>query len=313
MYSESQDPNVSRPFRVCEHCGQPTPSHEPQCVNCQAVSLQAVVAEQEAKAERRFLRALFARATPVTYAILVVNLALYLLMSVVAGGNILTNIIKGSDSLTLVAFGAKINELVLAGEWFRLVTPIFIHIGLLHIASNSYALWIIGPLIERLYGSARYLLLYLLAGIGGGILSLIWQVAADKPSGPSAGASGAIFGLFGVIMVFSYKYRKELPPNFRSAIKSSFLPVIVINLFIGTTIPFIDNAAHVGGLISGALLTLLIPYLAPDSKRVSKLGLITIAMCALVIIYSFARAYLVSEPYLEEHKRRAGRVENISN
>jgi rhomboid protease GluP len=268
------------------------------------------VADQQAKAERRFLSALFSRTTPVTYTIMIVNFIVYIAMSAVADGNVLANLVSGSDPYTLVAFGAKINELIVQGEWFRLVTPIFLHIGLLHIASNSYALWIIGPLVERLYGSARYLMIYLLSGIGGCILSLIWGVAMNKPPGPSAGASGAIFGLFGLLAVFGYKYRNELPSNFRSAIKSSVLPVIVINLFIGITIPFIDNAAHMGGLISGALLTFVIPYLAPGSKRVSGMGLVTIALCTALITYSFVRAFQESGPYLDYRGQNPQRLEN---
>jgi rhomboid protease GluP len=271
------------------------------------------VADQQARAERRFINALFSRATPVTYIILIINLIIYVAMSAVSGGNLMANLVSGSDPLTLVAFGAKINELVLQGEWFRLVTPIFLHIGVLHIASNSYALWIIGPLVERLYGSARYLFIYLLSGIGGCLLSLIWGVAMNKPPGPSAGASGAIFGLFGLLAVFGYKYRKELPTNFRSAIKSSVLPVIVINLFIGITIPFIDNAAHIGGLISGAIMTFVIPYLAPGSKRVSGMGLATIALCTALIAYSFVRAFQTSGPYLDYQEQNPQKLEKIPN
>ncbi len=303
MYSESQEPNLPRTFRVCESCGQPTPSNLPQCVNCGAVSAKAVVTDHREKAERRFLSALFERATPVTYSILVFNLIVYLLMSTASGGNIFSNLVGGSDPYTLVAFGAKLNVLLLGGEWFRLVTPIFIHIGLLHIASNSYALWIIGPLVERLYGSARFILIYLLSGIGGVVGSLIWQLAINKPDGPSAGASGAIFGLFGLLAVFGYKYRNELPPNFQRAIRSSVFPVILINLFIGFSVQFIDNAAHVGGLITGAILTFVIPYLAPGSKRVSRVGYAILAICVLVIAVSFIRAYQASGPILEYKKR----------
>ncbi len=298
MYSETQDPNVPSSFRRCDNCGQATPVNLPQCVNCGTISAQSVVADQQARAERRFLSALFSRATPVTYSILIFNLVIYFLMSFVSSGNIINNLLGGADQLTLIAFGAKVNELIEEGEWFRFVTPIFIHIGFLHIATNSYALWVIGPLVERLYGSARYLLIYLLSGIGGVIGSFIWQEMMNKPAGVSAGASGAIFGLFGLLAVFGYRYRSEMPPNFLSAIKSSVLPVILINLFIGFSLQFIDNAAHVGGLISGALLTFLIPYLAPGSKRVTRFGLGVISICIAVIIYSFARAYQVGGPII---------------
>src|SRR5262245_25026515 len=212
-------------------------------------------------------------------------------MSTAAGGNLMNSIVWGADQLTLIAFGAKLNLLIDEGQWFRFVTPIFIHIGLLHIASNSYALWIIGPLVERLYGSARFLMIYLLSGVAGGAGGYLWVEMQFKPDVPSAGASGAIFGLFGLLAVFGFKYRTELPPNFRKAIRSGIVPVILINLFIGVSIPFIDNAAHIGGLIAGGLLALVIPYLAPGSKRVSIFGVTIIGLSLALIVICFARAF----------------------
>src|SRR5262245_35188080 len=212
-------------------------------------------------------------------------------MSTAAGGNLMNSIVWGADQLTLIAFGAKLNLLIDEGQWFRFVTPIFIHIGLLHIASNSYALWIIGPLVERLYGSARFLMIYLLAGIAGVAGGYLWVAFQYKQDVPSAGASGAIFGLFGLLAVFGFRYRRELPPNFRKAIGSSILPVILINLFIGFSVPFIDNAAHIGGLIGGGVLALLIPYLAPGSRRVTIFGVTGLALSLALIVFCFARAY----------------------
>ncbi len=297
MHSESQDPNTQRSFRTCESCGQPTPSQTPQCVNCGAVSVHAVVADQQTKAERRFLSALFSRATPVTYAILVFNSVVYLLMAIVVGGKFLDALFYMNDPGTLVAFGAKTNELLQGGEWFRLVTPIFIHANFVHILLNSYAIWSIGPVVERLYGSARFLLIYLLAGVGGVIGSYIGGMT--RPAWiPGVGASGAIFGLFGLLVVFGYKYRDELPPNFRRAVTTGMLPVIAINLFIGFSIPAIDNSAHIGGLIAGAALAFLIPYLPPGHARVSRVGLAILGICVAIIAYSFVRAYQTSGPYL---------------
>src|SRR5687767_15948295 len=100
------------------------------------------------------------------------------------------------DSQTLIAFGAKTNALLQSGEWFRLITPIFIHAGLLHLLLNSYALWMVGVQVEKLYGSARFLLIYLLSGIGGVAGSYFGQAFMSRQGdAPSVGASGAIFGL----------------------------------------------------------------------------------------------------------------------
>lgn len=284
MYKENDDADGERPFRLCERCGQPTPVNLPQCVNCGAISIQSVVAEEQERAERRYARALFSRATPAVYALMAVNIGVFVLMGIVSRGS--------DDPMTLIAFGAKTNGLLRSGEWFRLITPIFIHAGLLHLLLNSYALWMVGTQVEKLYGSARFLAIYLLSGIGGVAGSYFGQTFLPKPSdAPSVGASGAIFGLFGVLAVFGFRYRREMPPAIRRAMTAGVLPVIVINLFIGASIPFIDNSAHIGGLLTGAALTLIIPYIAPGREGVSKNGLLIIALCLAVIVYCFAQAY----------------------
>ena len=283
MYKENDDAEVGRPFRLCERCGMPTPVNLAQCVNCGAISVQSVVAEEQDRVERRYARALFSRATPVTYALLGANVAVFLLMAIVSGGT--------DDSSTLIAFGAKTNALLQSGEWFRLITPIFIHAGILHLLLNSYALWMVGMQVEKLYGSARFLLIYLLSGVGGVAGSYFGQMFLHRPDAPSVGASGAIFGFFGVLAVFGFRYRSELPPAIRRAVTAGVLPVIAINLFIGFSIPFIDNSAHIGGLLTGAALTLIIPYIAPGRERVSKTGLLIMAVCVAIIVYCFAQVY----------------------
>ena len=284
MHKENDDAELARPFRLCERCGRPTPVNLPQCVNCGAISIQSVVAEEQGRVERRYAHALFSRATPVTYALLAANIGVFLLMAIFSGGS--------EDTPTLIAFGAKTNRLLQNGEWFRLITPIFIHAGLLHLLLNSYALWVVGTQVEKLYGSARFLLIYLLSGIGGVAGSYYGQIYMQKPLDlPSVGASGAIFGLFGVLAVVGFRYRREMPPAIRRAMTAGVLPVIAVNLFIGFSIPFIDNSAHIGGLLTGAILTLIIPYIAPGREGVSKTGLLIIALCLAVIIYCFAQVY----------------------
>ena len=270
-------------------------------------SVQAVVEDDQARSTQAFARAYFSRATPLTYAILIINALVYLLMTYAAGGNFLSNLVTGVDPATLVAFGAKTNELLgQQGEWFRLITPIFIHGGLIHIASNSYALWMVGPQVERLYGSARFVLIYLLCGVAGVAGSYIGSILLKRdPSVPSVGASGAIFGLFGVLAVFGYKYRHELPAAFRRGFGSGVLPVIAINLLIGFSVPFIDNSAHIGGLICGALAAFLIPYIAPGKERISSTGLVVLATCVAIVGFSFFRAWQASSPHLS---RRASSI-----
>lgn len=311
MQSEEQNRFPSQHFRICESCGRLTPSNSPQCAECGAFSAQAVAAAHQAGEERRFLNDLFTRPAPVTPIIIGVNIAIYLLITIAAGGNFLQALISGADRFTLLAFGAQTNELLRNGEWFRLITPAFVHIGLLHLGMNSYVLWTIGPLVEKLYGSSRYLLIYLLCAAGGSYASFLNHSMKNDPVGASAGASGAIFGLFGVVAVFSYRYRNELPANFLRALKSGVLPAIVINLLIGFSIKFVDNAAHIGGLLTGAVLALVITYIPTrNRRRVSPLGLIILALCVGVILTCFFLAYRHSSPLLN---RRASKVEALLN
>lgn len=286
MYSEEQGIPAPRPFRVCESCGQLTPSNSPQCAYCGAMSLQAVAAARQEQETQQFFHVLFSRASPVSYALIAINIIYYLVVS-----------LYGLESATLIAFGAKTNQLLREGDWFRLVTPIFIHGGLLHLFSNSYALWANGPLVEKLYGSSRFLLIYLLTGIGGVAGSYIWQEVTNHPDVPSVGASGALFGLFGLLAVFGYKY-KEVPREFQRALRSSVFPVIAINLIIGFSLPFIDNGAHIGGLLVGALLAFVIPYAAPGSKRFSAAGVAVLSVCVILIGLSFWGALRQSPDHL---------------
>jgi rhomboid protease GluP len=198
-----------------------------------------------------FLQAFWSRRPVVTYALFGINIFIFLLMGL-AGGS-------GSESM-LMGFGVKDNLMIDQGEFWRLVTPVFLHIGPLHIIFNSYALWIVGPQVEKLYGSARFTIIYILAGIAGVAGSYIYH-----PENRSAGASGAIFGLFGALLVFGFKYRSSIPPMFQRAVGKGVFPVIAINLFIGFQLKGIDNSAHIGGLIMGALLAVVIPFKKPGS------------------------------------------------
>ena len=165
------------------------------------------------------------------------------------------------NEATLIAFGVKSNAAIDQGQIWRFITPVFIHIGVLHLALNSYALWIVGQQVERLYGSARYITLYVLMGISGVAGSYLFS-----PNALSAGASGAIFGLFGVLLVFGIRHRHTVPPFLSRAIRVGILPVIGINLVIGFLIPVIDNAAHIGGLLAGMTLAAVVGFASPGSR-----------------------------------------------
>jgi membrane associated rhomboid family serine protease len=226
-----------------------------------------------------FLQAVWTRGSTYTYVFFGLNILIFVLMAL-AGGS--------GNEPTLMSFGVKSNAEIASGQWWRFVTPIFIHIGLLHLFFNSYALWIVGPQVEKLYGGARFVLLYLLTGVAG-----VYASYSYHPATISAGASGAIFGLFGVLLVFGIRYRRSIPPFFKRAVGTGVLPVIVINLIIGFTIPAIDNSAHIGGLLAGAVLAAVVPFQKPGEETPAGFRSLQIALLALIAVcfYEVATHY----------------------
>ena len=217
-----------------------------------------------------FLQAVWTRRPTYTYIFFGLNIAVFLLMAL-AGGS--------GNEPTLMAFGVKSNPEIARGQWWRFVTPIFIHIGLLHLFFNSYALWIVGPQVEKLYGGARFVILYVLTGVAGVYGSYAYHLYTI-----SAGASGAIFGLFGVLLVFGLRYPSAIPPFFKRAVGTGVLPVIVINLIIGFTIPQVDNSAHIGGLLAGAALAAIIPFQKPGAETPTGFRSIQVALLAMIAV-----------------------------
>lgn len=157
---------------------------------------------------------------------------------------LLSQTLAGGD--LVLYYGAKINENLAAGEAWRLLTPVFLHAGLLHIGVNMYSLWALGPAVERFFGHARFLIVYLLSGICGVLLSLVLSPNA------SVGASGAIFGLLGALATFLYLHRATFGQLGAMQLRQLVF-VALINLAMGLT-PGIDNWGHVGGLVAGAVL-----------------------------------------------------------
>ena len=186
----------------------------------------------------------------ITYGFIAINVIMYIITAFLSGN------IFDSDINVLVFLGAKYNELIAAGEYYRLVTCMFLHGGIMHLALNMYALNSIGPLVERVYGRAKYVIIYFISGVISSLLSFQFSEAI------SIGASGAIFGLLGTTLVFALMRRKEMAKGFLRNITS----VIIINLFIGFSIPNIDNFGHLGGLIGG-VITALVLNLARKKRK----------------------------------------------
>src|SRR5437588_10702878 len=151
-------------------------------------------------------------------------------------------------SSVLIAFGAKDNDLILQGQYWRFVTPIFLHANLLHVGLNMLNLAVLGVFLERLVGHLRYLFIYFLTGIVSIISSFYFM-----PQEISVGASGAIFGLVGAYSIFVLMHRRAFRNNGIPALLWLVL-IIGVNLSIGLFVPNVDNYAHLGGLLIGCLL-----------------------------------------------------------
>ena len=181
----------------------------------------------------------------VTYAIVGITSLVYLLQMASVAVYGYAQAAAGMDWLE--AYGARINDLIRAGELWRFLTPVLLHASIPHILFNMYALVIFGVGLERHFGHGRFLLLYLLGGFTGNVLSFVLS------SGYSVGASTAIFGLVWAEGVFLYQNRGLFGKQFGRAI-GNVIFVVAVNLMLGLT-PGIDNWSHVGGLLGGLVFT----------------------------------------------------------
>jgi rhomboid protease GluP len=251
-----------------------------------------------------------ARAVPVTVALIALNLLVFVLMARVQWAPwSLTH----ADPL---AWGANFGPATQDGQWWRLLTAVFVHFSFFHIALNMWALWDVGRLLERVLGRWRYALLYLGAGAVGNLLSLAVQ-GNEKVTG---GASGAIFGLYGALIVFLWRERRQVDPDEFRWLFGVAIAFSALMLGLGFFIPSIDNAAHGGGLLAGALLGSLLarPWLpgsplarkqAPWTGALSILGLLALVASISPPLYRYqeelqARA-AIQHFALEEQARSA--------
>lgn len=186
----------------------------------------------------------------ITYILIAINVILYF-----------SSIVFGSYDNLIEKF-CIFAPLIRSGEYYRLLTGAFLHANILHLGFNCYALYVIGTQLESYLGRVKYLIIYLFSALTGALFSMIFG-----GSSASIGASGAIFGLMGSIVYFGYHYRVFLG----NVIKSQIIPLILVNLLIGFISNGIDNAAHIGGLIGGMLITMTlgIKYKSTDSQKIN--------------------------------------------
>ena len=185
----------------------------------------------------------------VTYLLIALNVILYVIPVLTNSYDVIIN--------NFCVYGS----LIKAGQYYRIITGAFLHGGILHLAFNCYALYVIGSQLESYLGKVRYLIIYLFSAVTASLFSMIFN------SNPSIGASGAIFGLMGALVYFGYHYRVYLG----NVLKSQIIPLILFNLLIGALSTGIDNFAHIGGLIGGLLITsaLGIKYKSSTSQMVN--------------------------------------------
>ena len=215
---------------------------------------------------------------PATYVLLAANIGVFLWM-VLHGVNA-----QLPSEYALIRYGANSAEFVMAGQWWRILSAMFVHVGLLHLATNMWCLWNLGVLGEPLLGFFGMIAVYLLTGAAGNLLSVATDVLFRNYGVVGAGASGAVFGIAGILIVLLSNRRLAQPRNGRGgiplqelhALRRSVINFAGINLLIGlgssvfhNLLPInIDNRAHVGGFVSGLLLGLpLLPAMTLGRQR----------------------------------------------
>ena len=180
--------------------------------------------------------------TPVTRGLVIICVLSYLTAAVATGRFL------GFDGPSLVRLGSNFGPYTADGDWWRLLTSMFLHVGLIHLAFNMWALASFGPLIERLYGSVSYLVIYVVAGLAGALASISW-----RPDINSIGASGAIFGILGALIAAQMRNAGTIPGSVLTPLRNSSLIYMVFALSAGLASKGVDNAAHIGGMAAGFL------------------------------------------------------------
>jgi rhomboid protease GluP len=256
----------------------------------------------------------------VTQAFFGANVAVFLAMVLSIGSTMLSD----PPGQALVAWGANVGPLTVSGQWWRLLTCLFVHAGLLHIGFNMWCLWDLGRLAESLYGHWTFAGVYLICGLSASLASVWWN-----PGVLSVGASGAIFGIAGALIASFYLGEFSLP---RVAISGTLRSVVVFvgfNLFFGAAVARTDNAAHIGGLVMGLILGALMARVAPmrdDLPRRIGVLLVGAAIVAGGVMWlRYSQAYLVHgqigvrllkqgqlDPAIQELKKSVGARPNFA-
>ena len=289
----------------CSRCDRPIC---PDCMHDAAVGHRCPDCANEGRRNRLQARTAFGGTLAgqhghVTKALIGINVAVFVLTVAIGGaaalgGSITTGHVWGAMvvgepgvAFTYPSAPGAAAPGVVNGEFYRLITSMFLHYGVIHLALNMFALWVVGGVLEPLLGRARFLALYLISGIGGSVAVYLTAGLGvflfNNPlfgglSTPTAGASGAVFGLFGAFYVVLRRLGRDT---------SMITAILVINLIFTFLVPFISVAGHLGGLVTGALIAAGLAY-APRKRRtpiqVSALAVIAILLIVLTVLRTLA-------------------------
>lgn len=241
---------------------------EPSSSRCPLCGLEAVPAPRARSDEQAGGEHFFSRL------VLTINIAIYALMVLADLKSGTATFMNSPSNSVFHDFGGLYVPAVTVGEWWRLITANFIHLGIIHLMFNSIALYQIGPQVEEIYGSQKFIFLYVIMGLFSGICSYAFGISG-------AGASGAIFGLIGLMAVYGYRLG--------GAMGRALMRQMVIWAVFGVvvTLGFADQAAHIGGFVSGAALGFLIKGEPPATTRTALAWNVAAVCSALLVVVSF--------------------------
>lgn len=191
----------------------------------------------------------------------------------------------------MIDMGANFGPRTMRDDWWRLITSAFLHFNVLHLLFNMWVLWSIGKLLERLTGNLGFLVLYFASAVTGSLASLFWH-----PGVVSAGASGAVFGVCGGLVGFLLPRKDTIPPLIRIQLRKDIVFFIMVNVAFGLAVPGIDNAAHLGGLVGGFLMGLILSQPLDSGTRQRRLWRNLLSAAAAIALISGAIPLLPAPP-----------------
>ena len=262
----------------CSECGR---GLCPDCMRFAPVGIRCPEHAGEAQGAARMVQRVQTRSVTnvgwIAKALVAVNVGIYLLQ-LAQGAPVQAN--AGSIFFNGALFGPAVAD----GDWWRLITAVFLHYGPIHLAMNMIALWLFGPALEAALGSVRFLLLYVAAGLAGSAGALLLT-----PDAVTVGASGAIYGVFGAILV--------LERQGTYVFGGSVIPLLVINFAFTLFIPGISKGGHIGGFLGGALAILVLSRFGQKKVMYARqdvlgyAGLVAIGVLSVALAYWKVRGY----------------------